>query len=240
MTMVSRIIRGMPWIPWLPVTALVAFIAWSVGQFSPDFASRQLYTRAGLVVASLGLAFVFDDSAAETTDPSPSPLRLRRAIKAAVGLVVWSILVGWLLIATSQGMNPVLVASPEFGRELPIGRLLLEGSTMALWGLVVAAVVAKRWDDEPGKIASAALLALYAASWAIPEQWKPWALLNDSRWETSYPWWWVALSVAVAVTAFASWDSRRGRGVRILSRSVMRRDTQPLRAERKPTVRSRA
>lgn len=236
MKMIAHATRGMPWIPWLPVTALVGLIAWSVGQFPADFASRHLYTRAGIVVASLGLAFVFDDPAAETTDPSPSPLRLRRAIRAAMGLLVWSILVAWLLIASSQGMNPVLITTPEHGHEMPIGRLLLEGSTLALSGLAVAAVVAKRWDDEPGKIASAALLALYAASWTVPEHWKPWALPNDPRWETSYPWWWAAVGLAISITAVTSWDSHRGRDARILK--VGRRNAQPLLAERDPTARS--
>lgn len=210
MTVISRTVRAMPWIPWLPVTALVGFIAWSVGGFPADFASRHLYARAGLVVAGLGLAFVFDDPAAETTDPSPSPLRLRRAIRAVVGMLVWSILVAGLLVASAQGMDPVLVASPEHGAELPVGRLLLEGSTMATWGLAIASLVAKRWDDEPGKIASAALLALYAASWAVPETWKPWAHPTDTRWETALPWWGLALVVGLIAAAAFGWDSRVG------------------------------
>lgn len=218
MTVIVRTVRGTPWIPWLPVSALVGFIAWSVGQFPPDFASRQLYTRAGLLVAGLGLAFVFDDPAAETTDPSPSPLRLRRTIRAATGLLVWLILAAWLLITSSQGMDPVLVASPEHGLEQPIGRLLLEASTMAVWGLAIASLVAKRWDDEPGKIASAALLALYAASWAIPERWKPWAHPTDTRWETALPWWWLALVVGLLVAVAFSWDSRIGWRLRLRSR----------------------
>jgi hypothetical protein len=85
---------------------------------------------------------------------------------------------------------------------------------MASWCLAIASFVAKRWDDEPGKIASAALLALYAGSWMVPERWKPWADPSDSRWTTALPWWWLALVVGVLVMLAFSWDSRQNRLVR--------------------------
>ena len=85
---------------------------------------------------------------------------------------------------------------------------------MASWCLAIASLIAKRWDDEPGKIASAALLALYAGSWMVPERWKPWADPTESRWTTALPWWWLAFAVGVLVMLTSGWDSRRNRLVR--------------------------
>lgn len=117
-------------------------------------------------------------------------------------------------------MAPVLILDYTTPNPLPVGRLLLESGTMASWGLAISAVVAKRWDDEPGKIASASLLAFYAVSWAIPERWNPWAIPSDSRWLTGHPWWWLALSAGVVIAVAASWDSRRGIAPRLFGRVV--------------------
>lgn len=99
-----------------------------------------------------------------------------------------------------------------------MGRLILEAATMAFWGLATASVLASRWDDEPGKVASGALLAIYAAGWMVPERWKPWAGPTDPRWATAFPWWWVALGVGVLVTVAFSWDSRQSGPLRPLLR----------------------
>lgn len=210
MTLLARTIRAMPWLPWLPVAVLVGFIGWSIDGFPPDFASRHLYLRSGMMAIGLGLAFVFDDPAAETTDPAPVSLRLRRAIRVIVGLAVWLCLAIALFVLGARGMNVVFIYDPELTAALPLGRLLLEGLTMAAFGLAIAAVISKRWDDEPGKIASAGLLVLYAASWTIPEHWKPWADPSDARWTTSHPWWWAGLAIAVLVVLTLSWDARVG------------------------------
>jgi hypothetical protein len=197
---------------------LVALILWGTDALMPDFASRQLYMRAALLVAALGLCFAFDDPGAETTDPAPSPLRKRRSIRTLLALGPWAVLVGTTLLVVCRGMDPVFILSEEVGNQFPIGRALLEATTLATWGLALAAVVSKRWDEEPGKYASAGLLALYAVSWAIPEQWKPWANPNDQRWETALPWWWVALAVAVLIVIAFSWDARTGWRLRLGSR----------------------
>jgi hypothetical protein len=220
MTLISRTIKAMPWRPWAPVTAAVALVAWSAGSYPPDFPSRHLYLRAGLMVIGVGLAFILDDPAAETTDPAPSPLRQRRAIRVIAGLSVWLGLATGLFLLGARDMDVVFVYDPEMDAALPVGRLLLEGVTMAACGLAIAAIISKRWDDEPGKIASASLLVLYAASWAVPERWKPWASPNDDRWTTGYPWWWAALALAALVLIAASWDARVGWSTRRLTRGA--------------------
>lgn len=116
-----------------------------------------------------------------------------------------------LLAAGWQGgLEPrlVLSAAPT-APQFPAGMMILEASTIASWGLGMPGVVAKRWDEEPGRIAAAALLVLYGASWLVPERWKPWNLPSDSVWVTSHPWWWVALALGVLVAGISSWDSRR-------------------------------
>lgn len=218
LTYLRRIVKAMPWLPWVPIAVLVGLLAWSVRASPTDFASRHLYLRAGLMVVGLGAAFIFDDPAAETTDHAPSPLRERRAIRLVVGLAVWFLLAAGLLLIGARDMNVVFINDPEVEAALPVGRLFLEGMTMAAFGLAIAAVVAKRWDDEPGKIASAGLLMLYAVSWTIPERWKPWAHPSDDRWTTSHPWWWAALVIAVLVMLTLSWDTRVGWSSRRLSR----------------------
>lgn len=209
LTLTSRILRTMPWVPWLAAWALVAFLAWSISRSPANFSSRQLYVRTGLLVAGLGLTFTFDDVGAETTASAPSPLRLRRAVRALLGLAPWSILITWVFVAASQGLTPVFFSRPDL-KTLPLGRLILEASTVAAWGLAIASVVAKRWDSEPGRIAAPGLLVLYAFSWAVPEPWSPWCLPIDTRWMTGHPLWWTALVPALLVSAVASWDSRIG------------------------------
>jgi hypothetical protein len=189
MTLVGRLFNATPWIPWIPSAVLVALISWGSSSPLPDFPSRQLYIRAALLVAALGFCFVYDDAAAETT-----------------------------LLVGGRGMDPTFILNDEVLNPFPIGRLLLEASTLATWGLAIAAVISKRWDEEPGKLASAGLLTLYAVSWAIPEQWKPWANPNDPRWETALPWWWVALVIGLLVVVAFSWDSRVGWRLRLGSR----------------------
>lgn len=202
--------RAVPWLPWLPSAALVAVILWGADSLLPDFASRQLYIRAALLVAALGLCFVYDDPGAETTDPAPSPLRRRRIGRTMIGVIPWGILITTVLAFAGRGMEPTFILSDEIPNPLSIGRVMLEASTMATWGLAIAAVISKRWDEEPGTTASAGLLALYAVSWAIPEQWKPWANPNDQRWETALPWWWVTFAIGLLIVVAFSWDSRVG------------------------------
>ena len=206
----KHLISAIPWVPWAPVGSLIALSAWAMSDLQPDFPSRQLYLRGGMLLAGLALSFAFDDAAATTTDSASSPLRIRRLLRALVSLVPWGAAVTVLLWAGADGgLQPVLVLSiaPE-APQLPVGRLLLEAGTMAVWGLAVASVVSSRWDDEPGKVASAFLLVLYAVTWLVPEPWKPWADPTDSRWITAHLWWWTALGLGLAVTVASSWDAR--------------------------------
>ncbi|MGA7228620.1 MAG: hypothetical protein WBZ40_09080 [Acidimicrobiia bacterium] len=211
LSIVRRLIPAIPWAQWIPVTAIVGFLTWYVPRLQPGFDSRQLYIRAGLLLAAIAYTFTFDDPAAETTDSAPFPLRVRRLLRSLLSLLPWAALVGILLASSANEMKPVLILSSELDPlEMPVGRLTLEAATMAAWGLATAAVVSHKWDERPGWIASTALLAAYAMAWMVPDTWKPWAGPTDSRWSTALPWWWIALGLGLLVVGAASWDARRG------------------------------
>jgi hypothetical protein len=219
LSLLKRLAPAYPWVPWLPTGAMVAVIAWMMTNQPPDLPSRHLHLRSGLMVAALGLTFAFDDIAAEMSDASPSPLWLRRGMRALIGSLPWAILVIGLLWMASQPGNWDVGGYSEVQLvNTHVTRLLLEASTMAVWGLSIAALVASRWDQEPGRIASVSLLAVFAASWAIPRFWSPWDLPPGMRWEAIRIWWWGALGLALVLGLVWSWDTRYRAWVRHLRR----------------------
>ena len=219
MTLTRRLAPAVPRIQWLAVVVMLALLGWVASEELPDFASRHMWLRGSLLVAALGICFAFDDPAAPTTDPVPSPLRKRRGIRVLWGLLPWSLAVAGLLVVGASGMEVhfELPADPQ-PHQFPLGRLLLEGTTLAVTGLAIAAVIAKFWDNEPGKLAAPTLLALYAASWALPEQWGLWARPSDLWWTTIRPWW-APLLLGALVTVVFSWDSRLGGATKGLNAS---------------------
>lgn len=239
MSLGLRLTKAIPWVQWLPGVALICLMMWAMSSLPPDFASRHIYLRGALLVVALGLSFSYDDPAAETTGATPSPLRLRRGIRTLLGLTPWAVLVGVVVLIVAQGMTPVIALSSELPNALPIGRVLLEASTMGAWGLALASGLAKRWDGEPGRLASAGLLVLYAAAWSVPDQWKPWATPDDPRWDTGLPWWFAAFAVAVLIAVAFSWDTRIGvRPRRLLRKRKPQSPQEPERDSRYSTVRA--
>jgi hypothetical protein len=212
--MVGRLLPAVPWRQWIAVLVVVLLIGQHVIHLSPDFGSRHMYLRAALLAAAIGLAFAFDDSAAPLSGALPSPLRVRRGIRLALSLVPWGLMVALTLAigATGEEIEATLILSPDGAvAQLPAGRLLLEGAVLGTWALALAAVVSKRWDDEPGKVAAPAIAVLYGLGWAIPESHRPWALPSDPRWVSLVAWWGAALALGVVVLLAASWDTRVGR-----------------------------
>lgn len=202
----------MSWIPWLLVISLVSVLAWMVSDVDPNFASRHMYLRTGFLVAGLGLCFAFDDPAVPLTNPAPQPLWRRRLLRVLIGFAPWLVVMGVLLgFATSDGFQPVLVLpTAPMLPLLPVGRLVLEAATIGAWGLAVASLVAAYTEEEPGRIASVALLALYVASWLLPDNTlRPWTGPGSVSWITTAPFWWGALVLGLSVAMATSWDPRR-------------------------------
>jgi hypothetical protein len=184
---------------------------------------RYLPTRLGILAIVTAIGFAFDDAATHTTDPAPSPLRLRRLIRAAAAFVLASAIFIPMVLFAADDMSLVVVTGPETvdaaesassngdRPHFPLGRLYLEMATIT--GLVLAAAAAfnRRDEPEPGRIAIAVLYSVYALTWLVPDSHKPWATPTDQRWETSAIWWWAGLLLVWLCAAVLSWDSRTRR-----------------------------
>lgn len=207
----KHVISAVPKMIWLPVFFVVGPLAVATTKQIAEFPSRQLYIRAGLVAAALGLCFAFDDPAAPTSDAVPTPLRKSRLPRLLFSLIPWSVAVGVTIWGGVQGLDPVLLAvDPTAGPHLPLGRLIIEALTIAVTGLAIASIIASRWSDEPGPSASAVLLGLSVLLWAASMRWTPaWADPMDARWGVTMGYWGGTLIAASFVTALFSWDSRR-------------------------------
>lgn len=209
MSLLRKIIVAGPMLHWLPVGVVTAIFALVVLRYQgPDPFERALYLRCGLLVVALGVTFTFDDSAAATTDAVPSPLMVRRLLRALVAAVPWAALVGVLILAGLQDPEPPQWEPDLVYPPLPVGRFLLEAATMAAIGLALAAFLARKWSEQPGKFASASMLALFALSWAIPAPRKPWVNPYDEVWTTVQPWWWAVFALGGAATVWWSRDTR--------------------------------
>lgn len=197
-----------PWLQWAPVAAVAGLFAWVVGSNVRDSGDRVTYLRLGLLVVAMGLAYVFDDPSATTTDAAPSRLIRRRAIRLVLGLLPWGVLIGVLVWVASKE----LVVDWGFGMTetlppIPVRPVLIEAATMSAVGIAIAAAVARWWEERPGWMASAGLLALFALSWVVPRRWTPWADVFGQD-MVRQRWWWIVFTLAVAAATSLSWDTR--------------------------------
>lgn len=218
--LVSFEIRSTPLIGFIPAGAVAVVLGIVAGRQPTGAEFRYLPLRLAILSLVCAVAFVFDDPAKTFSDPAPNPLRLRRGIRALIGVLAASCLLAIALVPASDGMGLVLEANQD-GRgaidaeeelsgqpELPWGRLALEMATMLGLTLAIAGAVTQRGETEPGRITAGIVLGVYALSWLIPEPYTPWTDPLDQTWTTGFKWWWAALIVAwVSALAF-SWDSR--------------------------------
>lgn len=171
------------------------------------------------MAAAVALSFCFDDPAAPTTNSAPNALISRRAQRVVLALGPWVTSVAIVILGAMNVRSPM---PGSLTTTTPFARLVLEAATMAVVGLAIAAYIAKRWDEQPGRIAAPALIGLYALSWALPYPLRPWSVPGLSGWETSLVWWWVTVGVGMAVAALFSWDAREQTWRRVLRPSRTR------------------
>jgi hypothetical protein len=220
--LIPAVLRSTPRFGLVPAGLLAAVMGLVAGRqpFAAEF--RFLPTRLAVLSIVIAAGFVFDDTAKPTTDSVPSPLRLRRWIRALFGLLMAAGLFAIVIPFASDGMNLVAVVNSDVALgdadeaatmepEFPWGRIALEMATMIGFTLAIAAVTSRRSESEPGRIATGVMLGVYATTWMIPEMYRPWANPMDQRWDTDAIWWWVALGVVWGVAVVFSWDSRAGR-----------------------------
>lgn len=224
--LVPPVLRTTPWIGFIPAGVLALAIGIIAGQQPAAVEHRYLPTRLAVLAIVTAVGFVFDDSATHITDPAPSPLRLRRLIRAAAAFLLASAIfipvvffaADDMSLAVTTEPNTVDAAEPDMNvseqpSPFPWGRLFLEMASMSGFVLAAAAVINRRDEAEPGRIAIAVLYAVYALTWLSPESHKPWADPSDQRWETGAIWWWAVFLFVWLSAAVLSWDSRPRRPV---------------------------
>jgi hypothetical protein len=222
------VFRSTPLLGFGPAGLIALALAWTASRQPTDTMARLLPTRLAVLALAIATAFVFDDPAARLTDPVPSPLRVRRLIRALAASVPAAVLVWLVLLVAATDMDLVRVipaedlSSVQVEEEsqahtdtpvlspFPGGRIALEAATVIIFTLTTAATVSRRGENEPGRITTSVLLGVFAVTWMIPDSVKPWADPSDSRWDTGAPWWWVALGLFIVVGVGLSWDSRFG------------------------------
>lgn len=209
--LVPPVIRSASWVGFAPAGVVALGMAWVASRQPYDTMARLLPTRLAVLAIAIGVAFVFDDAAAVLSDPTPSPLILRRLIRSLSAVLVASVLAVVVLLVASAQMDLVWVIPPEGAQieevdpgtfdhidtepstPFPGGRVALEAATVIALTLATAAAVSRRGDPKPGRITTSVLLGVYALTWMIPDSHKPWADPSDQRWETGAAWWWLAL-----------------------------------------------
>lgn len=233
--LVPRVVRATPWVGFLPSAVIAMAMAWVATRQPTSDEHRLMPTRLAILAIVIAASFAFDDPAAPITDPAPISLRWRRLIRATTSVILAGVLISAVMLLAATDMDLVLAVpageSADGSSEVaqfPGGRVALEAATMIGFSFATAAFMARRGEQEPGRIAAAVLLGAYAVSWMFPDSHKPWASPSDQRWETVAAWWWLALGLTVAASAYFSWDARTGRSLALFRFQKGSKDDRPL------------
>ena len=142
--------RSIRWGP-LAVAAAAAFpvVHWTTGETGYPLANldgRVQAARVTAVLLCLGLAFVLDDPAAESTAHLPVPPSFRRAMR--ILLAAPAAAVPWWLALTFGSRAPIP------GLRVPWGALGLEFAAMSAVALAASAFGARLASDRLGGVAA--------------------------------------------------------------------------------------
>ena len=162
--------------------------------------SLSIAYAVAVVVSTAGIGFALDDRAAATLAPSPTTLRARRLLRAALALSI--IGVGWLLLAA-------WVVARRGADAVPIVDLMLELGTVATLGLAAAAVALRR-NTDGGPTAAATVLIAPALVSALRAGWLGWLPMLVPHSPHHDRWSWLLVG-AVVVFTMASRDAARPR-----------------------------
>ncbi|NGO70154.1 hypothetical protein [Streptomyces boncukensis] len=149
---------------------------------TPATAAVLLYLAA--VFGSLGLLFLLDDPAAPSTAVSPLPWWLRRAVRAAAGLLV-------LAVAWSTGAALVRRALPEGERAaLPLADLAGVAPALGLLALALALCGLRLTAGRNGSLVGApAFIVLTLILVLLPSGWEFFASPGDGGWNAAMVRW---------------------------------------------------
>lgn len=148
--------------------------------------------RATALAFALGLAFLLDDPARQTTAPVPTTRPVRQALR--VVLVAPFLALGWTVA--------VLLVPGEI--RPPVGDVTLEAAGTFVLALAAAAVAVRFTEaSEPGQGVAAAVLTLAVVMpLALPGRWAMFVAVRDERWAASHERWvWVLVAAAVVWVA---------------------------------------
>jgi hypothetical protein len=188
-------------IRWPPVLAgwlaAAAVLAWKADD-AHDAAGRSTLLRIVAVLLVTGVAAIMDDDAANVLAAVPVPLAWRQAVR--LGLAAAAVAVPWAAAALWVGPG------------LPVAALALECAAVTVFGLAVAAGLA-RWSDarEASLAAGPAVLAAAIGVVLLPQRWVMFAAPGAAAWTDAHLRWAAALGIAAAVLAATLRDPARRR-----------------------------
>ncbi|WP_210592516.1 ABC transporter [Streptomyces sp. GESEQ-35] len=145
--------------------------------------------RGAALAFALGLAFVLDDPARNTTTPVPTRRWVRHALRAV--LVAPAAAVWWTAAA-------LLVPGDV---RPPVADVTLEAGAVFALALAVAAIAVHRSEDPtPGTLVAAVLLAAAALTpLLLPDDWALFVQVADERWAAAHDRWGFVLAGAAVV-----------------------------------------
>ncbi|MFI7504315.1 ABC transporter [Streptomyces sp. NPDC049687] len=197
-SLVPPLWRTLPWRRLTTAAALGLLLAAStrLPSAAPDHELGLLVLRLTALAGALGLAFLLDDPARNTsaTTPIGRPVRtaLRLALAAPLAAVWWTAAL-------------LLVPSPT---RPPLAPVTLQAAAMAV-GAVALATVAIRFTDtaEVGRNTAIALGTATATAILVPNRWGLLATPADPWWQETQLRWAAVLMVTVGVLAL--WTPER-------------------------------
>jgi len=199
--------RSIRWGP-LAVAAAAAFpvVHWTTGETGYPLANldgRVQAARVTAVLLCLGLAFVLDDPAAESTAHLPVPPSFRRAMR--ILLAAPAAAVPWWLALTFGSRAPIP------GLRVPWGALGLEFAAMSAVALAASAFGARLASDRLGGVAAGpTFLGFLTAIVLLPPRVRMFETPSAAAaWRSAHQRWWVTLAAAAICVAVASRDPGR-------------------------------
>jgi fluoroquinolone transport system permease protein len=168
--------------------------------------------RVAAVVLCLGAAFILDDDAGATVEPSVASLVVRRGLRLALALPVLGVCWGSALWAASHKAASGHELAPH---ALPVAGLALEAAALLAVTLAAAAVASRRLGHRRGGVAGGpALLAFVLAALSIGPYWPLFpAASSDPGWAAAHVRWALVLAAATIVLVAFSLDPARRRRI---------------------------
>lgn len=227
--LVRPVVKATPLVGFGPATMIALALALIASAQPAQAEFRMTPIRTGVLALAIAACFLFDDPAAVITDPAPGPLRTRRMVRVTTGLVATAIALTLVLVIGSKNMDltwqlpdpqdpSVVDGTIDVTTIFPGGRIVLEATAIAIFGLAVAAVIGHMGHDQPGKPATSILLGVYLITWMLPDRWQPWATPYEENWDRAATSLWVTVVISTTVVAVFSWEARQ----RVISRTIRR------------------